>query len=186
MKPVFKNRENTLHKIGNKDIRDSRSCAVNAVVLGLYKDDIFALVEKRSGTMEDEPGKWCVPCGYFDWDEDGLESITREVYEETGLYLPNFKNNLVFGNREEDNENDFQPFYVRTSPKVNRQNISLYYIFIYDFSNGLPSVEEYKNEEVEVVKWLEISKVYSSKYIWAFGHDEIIEKAVVKFEKYLV
>lgn len=179
MIPKFKHRENVSYKIGDKEIYDSRSCAINAVVLGIYKGNTFALTEKRSKTMSDLPEKWCIPSGYFDWDEDGVEAITREIYEETGLYLPDYKKQLKFTYKV---DNEIQPFYVKTSPKQNRQNIELYYIFIYDFDKGLPNVENYKNIEIEKVKWM---IYFDPMYEWAFGHNEIIKKAVEKFKKYL-
>lgn len=182
-KPAFKNRENIAHKVGDKEVWDSRSGSVNGVVFGILGDNIFVLAEKRSQTMRDEPGKWCVPCGYFDWDEDGAEATIREIYQETGLYLPRFQNQLVFNNSD---DGDIQPFHVDTSPKQNRQNLAMSFIFIYDFEKSLPSVDQYKDHEIELVKWIEISEVMSSKYDWAFGHQNIIEKAVIKFEKYLV
>lgn len=189
MNPVFKNRENLAHKIKDaqgkeREVWESRSGAVNGIIFGIYSDNVFVLVEKRSKTMRDEPSKWCVPCGYVDWDEDGYEAMIREVFQETGLYLPKFKNYLIFNNDEGDG--DVQPFYVRTNPNENRQNLSMFYISIYDFTKGLPKVESYQNEEIEIVKWLPVDEVFKTKYKWAFKHDKFIEKSILKFEKYFV
>lgn len=30
-------------------------------------------------------GKWCIPCGYVEWDEDIRDAARREMAEETGL-----------------------------------------------------------------------------------------------------
>jgi len=30
-------------------------------------------------------GKWCIPCGYVEWDEDVRDAAKREFEEETGL-----------------------------------------------------------------------------------------------------
>lgn len=30
-------------------------------------------------------GRWCIPCGYVEWDEDIREAAKREALEETGL-----------------------------------------------------------------------------------------------------
>jgi len=179
-KPVFKNRPNALHKLPDgRELWESRSPAVVGVVLGIVNDSIFVLAEKRSATMTDAPNKWAVPSGYMDWDEDGFESLIRELYEETSFYVPKFANKLIF-------DNDEQPFYVQTSPTENRQNIALNYCFIYDFSGGLPKyVEKFKDKEIAEIKWIEISEVVSGKYQWAFEHDKRIEMAVEKFQKYL-
>lgn len=32
-------------------------------------------------------GKWCIPCGYVEWDEDVREAARREFAEETGLVV---------------------------------------------------------------------------------------------------
>lgn len=43
------------------------------VLLGRRRPDAF------------EGGKWCLPCGYVEYDEDYLTAALREVAEETGL-----------------------------------------------------------------------------------------------------
>ena len=30
-------------------------------------------------------GRWCIPCGYVEWDEDIRDAVRRECAEETGL-----------------------------------------------------------------------------------------------------
>lgn len=39
----------------------------------------------RRQANEFEGGKWCLPCGYVEYDEDFLTAALREVQEETGL-----------------------------------------------------------------------------------------------------
>ena len=39
----------------------------------------------RRGRTELDPGKWCLPCGYVEYDEDFITAAVREVQEETGL-----------------------------------------------------------------------------------------------------
>ena len=180
-KPVFKNRGN--EEVDLPDGRKvwlSRSPAVVAVVLGIYKDNIFALTEKRSKTMMDEPGKLAIVSGYLDWDESGWDGITRELFEETGFDVRKYKGNLIF-------DNDQQPWFVNTDPGENRQNVSLTYIMIYDFTKGLPrEVEQFQDSEIESVRWMPVEKVFSTGNQWAFNHDERIEMAVEKFQKYLI
>ncbi len=40
------------------------------------------LLVRRRGSYE---GKWCIPCGHVEWDEDIKETARRELKEETGL-----------------------------------------------------------------------------------------------------
>ena len=74
-------------------------------------------MEKRSPIM-DQPGKWCVPCGYMDCDESGIEAVIREVFEETSFYIPDLKHRLK-------SDNKGQPFFINTDPSENRQNIAI-------------------------------------------------------------
>jgi 8-oxo-dGTP pyrophosphatase MutT (NUDIX family) len=181
MKKTFKNRGNTEHKLPDgKTIWESRSPAVVAVVLGIYKDNIFALTEKRSSTMQDEPGKLAIVSGYLDYDETGWEAVTREIYEETGFDVDKYKNQLIF-------DNDQQPWFVNTDPRENRQNVSLTYILIYDFSKGLPrEVEKFQDSEIDSVRWMPVERVFDSRNDWAFNHQNRIMDAVEKFQKYLI
>jgi ADP-ribose pyrophosphatase YjhB (NUDIX family) len=124
----------------------------------------------------DSPGLWCVPCGYMDWDENGVEALTREVYEETGLYLPDYADHSLL-NMED-------PFYVKTDPAENRQNISLSYTNVYRFEEFdeekfnlvLSTIEKYKSEEVTKAKLIKITNI--NRYQWAFNHNNRIQSAV--------
>lgn len=180
-KPVFKNKGNEEVKLPDgRTVWLSRSAAVVGVVLGIYKDNIFALTEIRSKTMMDAPGLMAIPSGYLDWDESGWEALCRELYEETGFDVRKYKGNLIF-------DNDEQPFFVRTDPGENRQNIAMSYVMIYDFSKGLPKeVETFKNSEIESVKWIPVERIFDNGNDWAFNHDKRIEMAVEKFQKYLI
>jgi 8-oxo-dGTP diphosphatase len=187
--PKFKNRSND-HVIysfdspgtGVKIKQDywiSRSDAVDGIVFAILLSGIYVLVTKRSDKMRDEAGKYCVPCGYLDFDETLHEAMTREVYEETSLYLPNYQKYLIFDNNK-------QPFLIRDDPKLNRQNVSMIYISVYDFSKDPDKfpyyVENFTCREVLFVKWMPFSdfdKLHSM--YWAFNHDEMIKKALVYF-----
>ena len=177
MKPTFKNRENSLYKIDGKDIWISRSAAVGAILLGKVNSNVYVLVEKRSDNMPDGTGLWCLPCGYIDYDENGYDAIRREIYEETSFFVDKYKKQLIFDNNKES-------FYTHTDPSENRQNIVIWYYFIYDFSKtGLPKkVNRFKNEEVAMVKWLNLISAYDLYYNWAFNHDERIKHAILKFK----
>ena len=181
MKPTFKSRENKIHIIDGKEVWESRSTAVCAVILGIYKDNIFVLGEKRSQHMPDAKGLWAVPSGYINYDEDGWDAMRRECYEETSFDVNKYKKYLIF-------DNDQDSFYTHTKPTENRQNIVVWYCLIYDFSDkDLPrEIETYKDKEIDKVEWIPIEKVLTSKYKWAFNHDLRVEMAIEKFKAYLI
>jgi 8-oxo-dGTP diphosphatase len=47
----------------------------------LFEEERLLLV-RRSGS---QAGKWCIPCGHVDWNEDIRVAAQREFNEETGL-----------------------------------------------------------------------------------------------------
>lgn len=186
--PKFKNRPNDHIRYGfsspstgvkiNQDYFISRAAAVVGVIFALRSGGLQVLITQRSPKMMDEPNKFCVPCGYLDWNETGYEAMMREVYEETSFYIKDFSKYLKFNNDE-------QPFKVRTDPKINRQNVALLYVSYFDFS-GFDLlkfsyfVEDYKNKETTMVKWMYVKDIFedSSDIEWAFNHDITIKKAL--------
>ena len=139
------------------------------------------LVIKRSENMPDEPNKYGAPSGYLDWDESGFDGMTREVYEETSMYLPDYDPFLIFNNYE-------QPFYVHSDPETDKkQNISLTYVMVYDFHNEpdfFPKdIEKYTDDETAKVEWLKLQDFYNTQYEWAFNHNKRIEMALRYYNK---
>ena len=176
MKPVFHNRTNKEHKFidefnQNKVIWESRSVAVVGILFALVNNELFVLTEKRSDTMMDEPGKYCVPCGYLDWDENGWDALRREVYEETSFLIDDYKKYLVHDNNQ-------SPFFVNTSPTENRQNVAMSYALVFDFPpNVFPRhIENHVDHEIAEVKWLPYAD--RNEYSWAFNHNQRINMAL--------
>jgi ADP-ribose pyrophosphatase YjhB (NUDIX family) len=54
-----------------------------AVAVLVIDEDRFLLCRRHSSAFAG--GKWCLPCGYVEYDEDFLTAAIREVQEETGL-----------------------------------------------------------------------------------------------------
>ncbi len=173
----FSNRENPCHTMNGKMIWESRSVAVVGVVFAKFKGDIYVLMEKRSNRM-DQPGKWCLPCGYLDWDENGWQAVTREIYEETSMFLPNYDENLVNMNRK-------KPFFVNTEVTENRQNVALSYGMVFDFKTALPQeVFHYVNLEIDTAGWIKLNEINGLNV--AFEHDKRICQAEKYFSKHLL
>lgn len=171
-KPVFQNRENNVYTVENKQIWESRSVAVVGILFALVNKKLYVLAEKRSDTIADEPGKWCLPCGYLDWNESGWDALRREVYEETSFLLDDYEEFLV-------HDNGKNPFFVNTSPSENRQNVALSYSLVFEFHNEeeFPKhIENHVDHEVSEIKWLPYDERHS--LTWAFNHNHRINMAL--------
>jgi 8-oxo-dGTP pyrophosphatase MutT (NUDIX family) len=183
--PEFNNKPNGRIQVrlqdsdGNKQTVDywtSRAVAVVGIVFAYTTDGLFVLLEKRGGKMLDFPNKICLPCGYLDWDETVYEAMVREVYEETSLYIPDFKNYII-------NKNQDKPIYISDSPLKFRQNISMFYLTVLDFRGDMEAfpfqVSEYVSKESVDVKWVNIDDVMLlNDDSFAFNHNETIKTAL--------
>ena len=66
----------------------SRSMAVACFVFANINNEWRVLANQRGTGAADFNGLWNVPCGYLDFDETTKEAAMREVYEETGVKIP--------------------------------------------------------------------------------------------------
>lgn len=170
----FNNRPNKNHLIvdqGIREIWESRSIAVLAVVLLKKDDEYFVLAAKRGPKAMDQCGKMNVVCGYLDWDESALEAAVRETWEECGLYIPSYFDRW---------DPNLQPWHVDSNPSSNRQNVTLRYGFVIDANeHGTPELCVDNNEvkgEVEDPRWISLKNV--GDHQWAFSHDKVIKQYV--------
>lgn len=161
----FKNRPNKLYNTEDGPIWHSRSVAVVGIIF-IEKDGIIhTLVTKRADTMPDEPGKWCFPCGYLDWDETIEDATIREIYEETGVYIPDYKDNIFEG---------AYAFNISSTPIGKKQNVSITSCFLLDDLVDLPKFK--LNSEVSEIRWEKPETIIGLDF--AFGHLELCKKAV--------
>lgn len=168
----FHNTENKCIVQDGKEYWISRSVAVVGTIIAKVGDEFMVLSEKRSMKM-DMPGYQSLVCGYMDWDENGYEAVRREAYEETGLDLESLHHDLIF-------DNDKSPYFVKTDPGENRQNITLNYIFVYDFGSdghyAMLDTEKFTSDEVDIVEWVNVNDL--TNYTWAFEHEERIDDVI--------
>jgi len=172
----FKNRPNNSYKVDNKIVWESRSPALVAVIIAEFEQEEYVLIGKRGTGAPDNQGKWNVPCGYLDWDENGYDGVCREIYEETGLHIPGLLEEDGNGNNIWISDNHMtQPFFVNTDPSENRQNVSLSYglYFVCDYELPKLTTENCEPDEVAEVKWMKLSQLES--YDFAFSHDKRIK-----------
>jgi 8-oxo-dGTP pyrophosphatase MutT (NUDIX family) len=182
----FNNISNTPHKIGDKTIWESRSVAVNCVIVVTdtdYTSEPFVLISKRGPGAADFQGLWNIPAGYLDYDETTSEACVREVWEETNINLYSILN------MKEDDKNYVVQDYITkewgTNSDIsnNRQNVSFRYGIYFvmdDFINKLNlSDKNSELNEIGDIKWIPLSKI--NEYDFAFGHDNLIKIFVNKY-----
>jgi 8-oxo-dGTP pyrophosphatase MutT (NUDIX family) len=177
MTPIFKNRPNEqIVTTDGRKLYHSRSVAVIMVLLGQQDDGYYVAIEKR-GTAPglDKQGLWCLPCGYLDWDESGPEGIARELWEEVGIDVRMIKDSL-------DGKYLNQPWFVKTDPDENRQNVTLRYGMV-SYTLRLPVLNannDCEPNEVAEAKWIPLKDI--GKYEFAFKHNEVIMQFLTKLK----
>ena len=176
LKRTFSNRENKSYNTLDGEIWNSRSVAVVAVVLCVSTDITHVthvLLEKR-GKHLDFPGMWCLPCGYLDWDETLEDAVIREVFEETGVFLPEHEHEAFKNCR-------IHSGYVKGSEKQNVSVCSAYVLNSKD-PEDLPKLTA--SLETPQVSWVKLER--AMKQHLAFNHvavlKEIYEKIITSYE----
>ena len=148
-----------------------------AVVVFVFAKDVFGetyiLAEQRGkGTPDPEyVGKYCVPCGYLDFDETCAQAAQRELIEETGLNFP---------------IKDFKLVSINDIPGSDkRQNVTFRYVI----NSNVPvedlcklfTTKNSEKDEVESIKFIKLSNI--DNYEWAFNHQKLIKEISLKKEK---
>jgi len=182
----FTNRPNTEHKVGDKSVWESRSVAVNSVIVvtdANFTTEPFVLISKRGTGAADFQGLWNIPAGYLDYDETTSQAMVREVWEETNIDLYS-----ILSMKDEKNNYVVQDYITRewgTNSDIsnNRQNISFRYGIYFvmdDFINKIHlSDKNSEPNEIGDIKWIPLSKI--DDYKFAFNHDALIKEFVLKY-----
>lgn len=139
----------------------SRSIATSSFIFAYNIDqELHVLLTKRAPTVESSPGKWSVPGGFLDFDEDLTRCAQREVEEETGLIISRLLYNFW-------NINSIPTLHERQTVSV------MYYVvlpgFVEDYSNLSPD-----NVEITEIAWVPISMIMNGDFDCAFNNKDII------------
>lgn len=149
----------------------SRSIAAVAAIVAKdkYGDEYILAVQRGNGTPDPEyVGKYCMPCGYLDYDETIAQAAQREVKEETGLTFP---------------VTDFKLVTINDNPSSDkRQNVTFRYLVKSDILvNELELMFTTKNSEKDEVSGIRFIKLSNIElYEWAFNHETLIKEIATK------
>ena len=176
----FKNRENERVTLPDgRVVFLSRSAAVVGCILCVNNDNISVLMVER-GDKVDNSGKWCMPCGYLDWDESLKEAVLRELFEETGLTIDQLSGKMLFSALD-------NPYHVQSDPTSHRQNISHHFgVVIQGPPPALPKTKAMEEGEVTSVEWVPLSAIPTKESLegsgleeyFAFNHNEDVHRFV--------
>ena len=149
----------------------SRSIAAVVCIIAKDKsgDEYVLAVQRGKGTPDPEyVGKYCMPCGYLDYDETVAQAAQREVKEETGLTFP---------------VTDFKLVTINDNPfDDKRQNVTFRYLVKSDvLVNELELMFTTKNSEKDEVSGIRFIKLSNIElYEWAFNHETLIKEIATK------
>lgn len=146
----------------------SRSVAVVIAVFAnsQFSNSNFVLVVQRGkGTPDPEYiGKYCMPCGYLDFDETCAQAAQRELMEEAGLNFP---------------LSDFKLVSINDNPKGDkRQNLTFRYVVHTSLSieelELMTTTKNSEKDEISSIRFIDINNI--DIYEWAFNHESLIKE----------
>lgn len=124
----------------------SMACTIYVFARDMKTHMWYVLMNKRGPGCPTNIGKWNVPGGYLDFDEDLRSCALRETFEETGLVIDKDAIELI---------------YIESNPKINKsQNV------IFSFCVNLGRVKDIRNikitdehcepNEVSDIQWVPV------------------------------
>ncbi|MHC4657964.1 MAG: NUDIX domain-containing protein [Planctomycetota bacterium] len=132
--------------------------SVDAVVFGFFRDKAKLLLINRK--KEPFKGKWALPGGYVEIDEELEEAVARELAEETGLTKVPLEQMRTFGKCGRD-------------PRGRQITVTFM---------GIATKDKDKiraGDDAEKVRWFDIEKLPKDL---AFDHDEVAKFAIEKLK----
>ena len=174
----FSNRPNVAHTVApGQIVFDSRSIAILAVVVARDEAGTFRVLAGERGPAVDQSDRWCLVCGYLDWNEDLQGALHREVWEESGIDLAALE---AAGAATVP----AQPVYLQSDPRTNRQNLTAHFpVEIHAAELPAPSGANAEPGEVKQVAWLDLTESAIRARVWAFEHDALLLDLVAFLER---
>ena len=136
-----------------------------AVIVAVFTKDSVLVVQRGTGTPDPEfVGKYCMPCGYLDFDETCAQAAQRELKEETGLTFP---------------ISDFKLININDNPNSDkRQNITFRYIVRTQLSEQelelMFTTKNSEKNEVSSIRFINMKDI--DMYEWAFNHSTLVKE----------
>lgn len=153
----------------------SRSMATRSEVVVLDGDTIYLLINKRGPGTPDFQGCWNITCGYLEYDVTLEENATKELLEETSVYIQSSKWKLQ---------------HIESDPeRGNRQNVTAVYRVVLtmdEFNQSkalgytLP-IEGGEENEVSSVWLMPLTIENINSIEWAFNHKETAIKILQQY-----
>ena len=162
-------------KVDGKEYWISRAVAVCCAVFKIKDNNIYVLTEIRGKGAADFQGKYCMPCGYLDYDETVSEACAREVFEETGMKI---------------NDKKLKIISINSDPKEKRQNVTIRFTYQAkeDEDFNTKDAKGGEKDEIEDVLWLKVGNIDREKNKikwlnldktqWAFNHVSLMKKLI--------
>ena len=136
-----------------------------AVIVAVFTKDSVLVVQRGTGTPDPEfIGKYCMPCGYLDFDETCTQAAQRELREETGIIFP---------------ISDFKLININDNPSSDkRQNITFRYVVKTQLSEKelelMFTTKNSEKDEVSSIRFINIKDI--DIYEWAFNHSTLVKE----------
>lgn len=165
----------------------SRSIAVAVVLYGFPAEDsnehgVF-LVHRRGKGCPDNIEKWSTNCGYIGWHETVAQAASRELYEETGLEIPDSHLKFIgYNDPIGDGKENVTLRFIATLPKSLLEN-SLKSGKI-NTNTKWRGGEDDEISEFKLIPATEegVKELGESMY-WAFNHDDLLLDVLKKINE---
>lgn len=162
------------HPLYGQTIYDGCYACITAITLWFSKDNnIYIPVNKRGSGCSTFPGKWNIPCGFLENNENGMQCASRELYEENGIKIP--PERFIYYNNNLCDE---------PSRRFKGHAVSRFIAILTDedFENGIIDVTHFneigttggEKNEVSEREWIRLDMY--NMYDWAFDQKMVLDE----------